>query len=48
MIEIVRSIKKLALDMRRETSTNDSHHEMLQDQIDLCDELLTRCTDDGR
>lgn len=48
MLGIIHSIRNLALEMRKETSTNDSHREMLQDQIDLCDELSNRCIDDGR
>ena len=48
MIDIIRSIKKLAVGMRKETSTNDSRHEMLQDQINLCDEAIERHIDDGR
>lgn len=48
MIDIIRSIKNIALDMRKTTSRNDVRHEMLQDQIDLCDELLTHYIDDGR
>jgi hypothetical protein len=46
--EIIRSIKKLAINMRDETSQNDPHHEKLGDISDLCDELIQRCTDDGK
>jgi len=48
MIDIIRSIKKLAIGMRVKTSKNDSHYEMLQDQIDLCDEAIEHHLDDGR
>ena len=47
-IGIAKRIKKLAINMRDETSQNDPHHEKLGDISDLCDELIQRCTDDGR
>ncbi len=48
MLGIINSIKNLALEMRKTTSTNDDNHERLQDISDLCDELINRVGDDGR
>ena len=46
MMDIIRQIKKLATEMLKGTSTNDDRHEMLRDQIDLCDEAINHFTDD--
>lgn len=48
MLGIINSIKNLALEMRKTTSTNDDNHERLQDISDLCDELIGRVVDDGK
>jgi hypothetical protein len=48
MISRIRQIKKLALEMRNDTSRNDSRREKLQDICDLADELLMPFIDDRR
>jgi hypothetical protein len=48
MITSLRQIKKLALEMRNETSRNDSRRERLQDICDLADDLMTHHTDEGK
>ena len=47
-VDIIRRIKALAVGMSNETSRKDAHYEKLHDISDLCDELIQRCTDDGR
>ena len=48
MITIVRSIKKLAINMRDMTSRNDPHREKLQEIVDFCDKLSDHFIGDGR
>ena len=48
MIGIINSIKKRAIGLQQTTSVNDNRYEGLRDIVELCDELLNRCTDDGR
>jgi hypothetical protein len=48
MIASLRQIKKLALEMRNQTSRNDSRREKMQDIMDLADELLMHHIDDGK
>jgi len=47
MIDHIRQIKKLALEVRDETSRNDSRRERMQDICDLADELQMHFIDDG-
>ncbi len=48
MLVRIRQIKALALEMRNTTSTNDDRHEKLRGIVDLCDEMIEHCIDDGR
>lgn len=48
MIDSLRQIKKLALEMHNETSRNDSRRERLQDICDLADDLITHQIGEGR
>jgi len=48
MIATIRQIKKLAVEMRAATSSNDVRYEKMRDQIYLCDEVLIHFTDDER
>jgi len=48
MINHIRQIKKLALEMRNKTSRNDARRERMQEICDLVDELQAHHIDDGR
>ena len=48
MVDVIYSIKKIAIDMRKTTSVNDDRYDKLQDIIELCDEYTDHFTDDGR
>ena len=48
MVDVISSIKKIAIDIRMTTSANDDRHDKLQDIIELCDEHVDHFIDDGR
>lgn len=48
MIDHIRQIKKIALELRNGTSRNDDRREKMQDLCDLADELRDHFVDDMR
>jgi len=48
MLEILRQIKSIAVDMLKETRQNDSRRDKMRDQVELCDMGMDRCRDDGK
>lgn len=48
MVDVINSIKEIAIDMRKTTSVIDDRYDKLQDTIELCDEYRGHFIDDGR
>ncbi len=48
MIDIIRKIKAIAVEICEHTEIDDDTFESLRDQIELCDEIMHHHIDDGR
>lgn len=48
MLDIVRKIKAIAIEICEHAEIDDDAYDALRDQIELCDELIIYHIDDGR
>ena len=48
MINIIRKIKAIAVEICEHTEIDDADYDALRDQIDMCDEIIHHHIGDGR
>ena len=48
MLEILRQIKSIAVEVIKETRQNDSRRDKMRDVVELCDMAMGQCCDDGK
>ena len=48
MIDLIRKIKVIAVEICEHTEIDDDDYDALRDQIEMCDEIIHHHIDDGR